>query len=339
MFVTEIVSLPFCAWASRWFYMLACDSLFGFCVIDMAGSSGDADYKWERMSTPSPVLKRRRLASELGVLPDFLDRPGVVTWERKVFASGVATASTNDVASVKATVTTTSTTTAAQESKPTNADDDNQGDASSDDSCLIRSDDVAPLSPSPLPPTPSDDDDDAANKMKTPCRRTSLTFMESPPGAPLKNQKHHMTSIGSTPNASAGEPLFETPHRKTTGFMIDTPDPLPKGRNDPFPGYVPDAPETHEPSEQAMNDAPEGWLLEWDFLTPEQRQWIHRNPWAAQTLSFPIASWSPFSQFSGWEFFRTATNWHLHGQGYLLTVKSSISKPISHMIILKTIGS
>lgn len=256
----------------------------------MAGSSHDshdAD-KWESMSTPSPALKRRRLCSEQGVLPDLIDRPGVVKWERRVTTSGVA--ATNDVASVKATLIAT----AAPKSKPTDANHDNHGQLSSDSSCLIRSDDSdGPLTPSPLPPTPSDDDDDALNTMKTPCKRTSLTSMESPPGAPAKNQKQSVM-------ASPGQHFFKTPDgKKTLASMAMTPDPLPKFKQDPFPGYVPNPPETYEPSDQAINDAPEGWVLEWDFLTREQREWILRNPWAAQTLNFPIASWSPFSQFSG----------------------------------------
>ena len=246
----------------------------------MAGSSRDsrdAD-NWESMSTPSPVLKRRRLCDEQGMLPDWIDRPGIVKWERRVTTSGEA--ATNDVASVKAT---RIAATAAPKSKPRDANHEDSSD--SYDSCLIRSDGVAPLSPSPLPPTPSDDDALNLNMMKTPCKRTSLTSLDSPPGPPVKNQKQHF--------------LFKTPSKKPSASMVDTPDPLPKYKDDPFPGYVPDPPETYEPSAQAVNDAPEGWLLEWDFLTPEQRGWIIRNPWAAQTLNFPIASWSPFNQFSG----------------------------------------
>ena len=152
----------------------------------MAGDSRDAD-NWESMSTPSPVLKRRRLCDEQGMLPDWIDRPGIVKWERRVTTSGEA--ATNDVASVKAT---RIAATAAPKSKPRDA---NHEDSSSDsyDSCLIRSDGVAPLSPSPLPPTPSDDDALNLNMMKTPCKRTSLTSLDSPPGPPVKNQKQHFS--------------------------------------------------------------------------------------------------------------------------------------------------
>lgn len=46
-----------------------------------------------------------------------------------------------------------------------------------------------------------------------------------------------------------------------------------------FPGCIPAVPENHEPSQDAQENAPCGWLPEWDFLTQPQRIFlINRGP-------------------------------------------------------------
>ena len=41
-----------------------------------------------------------------------------------------------------------------------------------------------------------------------------------------------------------------------------------------FPGCIPHVPENHQPSQDAQENAPCGWLPEWDFLTQPQRVFL-----------------------------------------------------------------
>lgn len=45
-----------------------------------------------------------------------------------------------------------------------------------------------------------------------------------------------------------------------------------------FPGCLPDVPEDHVPSIDAYENAPCGWLREWDFLTQPQRVFLINRP-------------------------------------------------------------
>ena len=46
------------------------------------------------------------------------------------------------------------------------------------------------------------------------------------------------------------------------------------------PGLLPtlaDIPDGFEPSDDALDNAPSGWVLEWDFLSPSQKEWVMRQ--------------------------------------------------------------
>ena len=45
-----------------------------------------------------------------------------------------------------------------------------------------------------------------------------------------------------------------------------------------FPGCLPDVPDNHAPSQDALENAPCGWLREWDFLTQPQRVYLINRP-------------------------------------------------------------
>lgn len=47
---------------------------------------------------------------------------------------------------------------------------------------------------------------------------------------------------------------------------------------DEFPGFLSEVPFDHSPSQEACQEAPHGWLRDWDFLTIEQRVYILHNP-------------------------------------------------------------
>lgn len=47
---------------------------------------------------------------------------------------------------------------------------------------------------------------------------------------------------------------------------------------DVFPGFLAEVPFDHSPSQEACEEAPYGWLRDWDFLSLEQRVYVLHHP-------------------------------------------------------------
>ena len=99
--------------------------------------------------------------------------------------------------------------------------------------------------------------------LQTPVRKrrpVDSELDESPPGAPQKSKQR----------------LSPFPHSPSDG-EVGTPDKVcPMIMSFPVPDEL--LLDQHEPSEDAKQNAPEGWLIEWDFMTEEQRQSVINHP-------------------------------------------------------------
>ena len=74
--------------------------------------------------------------------------------------------------------------------------------------------------------------------------------------------------IHGDPQEVAAEPV--APEEEPCLLMVHVPD--------LFPGFLPDVPDNHEPSQDALENAPCGWLREWGFLTQPQRVYLINRP-------------------------------------------------------------
>ena len=85
------------------------------------------------------------------------------------------------------------------------------------------------------------------------------------------------------PAAAVSHPSTECQNENTSEEAEYAPVPFPQRYlgmpvPDEFPGYLSEAPFDYSPTQEAHEEAPHGWLRDWDFLTIEQRVFILHHP-------------------------------------------------------------
>lgn len=113
-----------------------------------------------------------------------------------------------------------------------------------------------------------------AGKMKRP----AASVMKKPAAAkPATKGKAKPAAAVCPPSTSEEDEYAPIPFPER---YLDMPVP------DEFPGFLTEVSFDHSPSQEACEEAPNGWLRDWDFLTIEQRVYILHHP---ENGIFPFA--------------------------------------------------
>ncbi len=108
---------------------------------------------------------------------------------------------------------------------------------------------------------------------RKPSKATNARSSELEGGGPSSCHEGHVNSDSTSdiqldPQEGADQPVVI--QQEPCLLMVHVPD--------FFPGCLPDVPDNHAPSQDALENAPCGWLREWDFLTQPQRVYLINRP-------------------------------------------------------------
>ena len=277
------VSSPFDLWRGS----MAGSSKDG--QIPVEGINCDDSDAWteQTMSTPSPVVRRRHQAMMKGESPDWTDKEGAIQWSRIVKRKDDTDDNKKEELHpviMKARVLTETPTLSVQEPQNCGA-----GTLTAD---------WTKFTALPEPRGPTIDERRLVNVVpfgaspfyRTPERKRSIDFSNcSPPGAPMKRklnpqQLNRLSPAGAMNQQSLSlSPAVSTPSKVSLPDYIrsvNAPDSSSDVGSDSEIGNDNGhaAEETPDPSSDAVANAPSGWVLEWDSLTPEQREIGVNNP-------------------------------------------------------------
>lgn len=113
----------------------------------------------------------------------------------------------------------------------------------------------------------------------------------TPPGAPNKSRRLSSTLPDGTPIKN----IDDDDDDESSGHDgIDNDDRGSVSSPGLFPSLA-DIPDDHEPSDEALANAPAGYLLEWDFLYPSQREWAMRHQLGGSLSDAHADANGPFS--------------------------------------------